>query len=361
MIGIFSGRGIADAARVHAQIDVDFRNHVHVFNQRGNLNALAIFMCIALHADKDGWAWPSRDLLKRETGLSSDGAITNAIQHLRKMAIEGVRVLAHYRLKDKKNKRWDRSLYLIFPDLPHGEPPQELIEGCDVFIVTDNEPVPINPPPAGPGVAQPEADAPGVAQPGYKKNHEEPEPSEAEPSKDTSSLEKANADSRAEFEALFGKSPHDGDGRQRHPDPVGEVTEAFARAVRRQSPAEAVTDAFVKYAGEMPEQQRERLVAHFARIIENWGGATAEQAVEAWRWYREKYGWKGEVNPYYASFEDEYGLLLQKVKSGKATQSQPRSSSPQDRKPSLVDERTDEEKERLRQRIRAHAERRAGS
>lgn len=203
MIGIFSGRGIADTARVHAQIDVDFRNHVHEFNSGYNLNALAVFMCIALHANQDGWAWPSRELLKKETGLSTDDAISNAIKHLREMDIEGVPVLAHYRLRDKKSQRWDRSLYLIFPSLPHGEPPRELTEECKVFIVKNDEPQTIEPPPAEPGVAQP-----GVARLGYKKNHVEEEPSlSISPTAREKSIDEENTESRREFESFrFGEA-----------------------------------------------------------------------------------------------------------------------------------------------------------
>ena len=117
MIGIFSGRGIADRARAHAQIDVDFRAHVHLFNNGRNLNPLGVFLCVALHANEYGWAWPSRDTLMRETGISTQEAMTAALAHLRQLRIEDQRVFAHYR-EIGEDGRYGRSAYLIFPDLP---------------------------------------------------------------------------------------------------------------------------------------------------------------------------------------------------------------------------------------------------
>lgn len=117
MIGIFQGRGIADRARAHAQIDVDFRSHVHLFNNGRNLNPLGVFLCVALHANEYGWAWPSRDTLMRETGISTQEAMTSALAHLRQLRIEDQRVFAHYR-EMGEDGRYGRSAYLIFPDLP---------------------------------------------------------------------------------------------------------------------------------------------------------------------------------------------------------------------------------------------------
>lgn len=123
MIGIFQGRGIADRARVHAQIDVDFREHIRVFNNGKNLNPLGVFLCIALHAGEGGWAWPGRELLKKETGISTESALTSALAHLRSTRLGEQRAFAHFRVLDPDKKRWGRSAYLIFPDLPAGPPP----------------------------------------------------------------------------------------------------------------------------------------------------------------------------------------------------------------------------------------------
>jgi hypothetical protein len=102
---------------------VDFREHLHEFNNGRNLNALGVFLCIALHADSNGWAWPGRGLLKRETGIGTEHAMTGALAHLRKIRIQGHRVFSHYRVQNPRTKRWGRSAYLIFPDLPHGPGP----------------------------------------------------------------------------------------------------------------------------------------------------------------------------------------------------------------------------------------------
>jgi len=133
MISIFSGRGIADAARVHAQIDVDFRYHIHEFSNGRNTNALAVFLCIGLHADQNGWAWPGRSLIQQETGLSTERALTAALAHLRKVKIQGQRVFAHYR-EGRADGQKGRSAYLIFPDLPHdGFPKGNSFENLQEF------------------------------------------------------------------------------------------------------------------------------------------------------------------------------------------------------------------------------------
>lgn len=124
MFGIFNGRGIAGSARVFAQIDVDFRAHVHLFNNGRNLNPLGVFLCVALHANEYGWAWPSRDTLIRETGISTQEAMTSALAHLRQLRIEGQRVFAHYR-EIGEDGRYGRSAYLIFPDLPSDRTPEQ--------------------------------------------------------------------------------------------------------------------------------------------------------------------------------------------------------------------------------------------
>lgn len=121
MFAIFYGRGFAETSRIHAQIDVAMRDHLHEFNNGKNMNALGVFLKIALHANESGWAWPSREEIKSKTGLSTEHALSAALKHLRNMTIDGQRVFAHYRVQEQG--RWGRSAYLIFPDLPHGEPP----------------------------------------------------------------------------------------------------------------------------------------------------------------------------------------------------------------------------------------------
>ena len=48
--------------------------------------SLAVFMAISLHADADGFAFPSVPLLCRETGYNED-TIFKALSHLRELRI----------------------------------------------------------------------------------------------------------------------------------------------------------------------------------------------------------------------------------------------------------------------------------
>ena len=119
MITIFKGRKLSlDGTKdeTYATIAVALRDMLHEFNTGKNLNPFAVFMKIALHADKDGWAWPGRGSIKTGTGLSSDAAISSAIKHLCQMRIDGHRVLSWYRAQDPDTKQWGWSLYRIFPD-----------------------------------------------------------------------------------------------------------------------------------------------------------------------------------------------------------------------------------------------------
>lgn len=127
MIGIFYGRGLLrEDDAVHIQIAVQFRDHIHEFSNGRNQNALAVFLAIALHANEGGWAWPGRALLRRETGIRTEWAITKALEHLRAMRIEGKRVLAHYRELDPDTHRYGRSAYLLWPDDSPGDRPRGL-------------------------------------------------------------------------------------------------------------------------------------------------------------------------------------------------------------------------------------------
>ena len=161
MIGIFQGRGIAETARVHAQIDVDMRDHLHVFNNGRNSNALAIFLAIALHADAGGWAWPGRDLIHKETGIGTGHAMSNALGLLREARIDGHRIFAHYRVRDPETKAWGQSAYLIFPELAAGDPPFDHLEEWN-----------------------PHADNQHVGDQHAGDQHDQVEPSKVEPSKE---------------------------------------------------------------------------------------------------------------------------------------------------------------------------------
>ena len=113
MISIFNGKkrslGRGGVPKVFVQVDVDLRNHLHLFKGA----RLAVLLAIALHADEDGWAWPSYETLKRETGYG-EGTIKKALADLCALEIDGQRVLLRYQPTGEGGK-FGSNRYLIFP------------------------------------------------------------------------------------------------------------------------------------------------------------------------------------------------------------------------------------------------------
>lgn len=169
MITIFSGRQISlDGTHdeIYAQVAVTLRDTLHLFNTGKNLNPFAIFMKIALHADKEGWAWPGRKNIKQSTGLSTDSAITSALKHLCTMRIEGHRVMSMYRTKDDSGQ-WRATLYRIFPDAWQTFSVPEKFCGLQLAPQYENT---TNPP-----VDNPLVDNPVIENPHKKYNHNKKE------------------------------------------------------------------------------------------------------------------------------------------------------------------------------------------
>ncbi|MGC8946011.1 MAG: helix-turn-helix domain-containing protein [Anaerolineae bacterium] len=112
MITIFNGRrrglGEIPTSRVYAKIDIMFREYLHFFKGA----KLAVLLAIALHADEDGWAWPSYETLQRETGYS-ENTIIHALAELCRLKIQGQRVLLRYQPTNRGQFASNR--YLIFP------------------------------------------------------------------------------------------------------------------------------------------------------------------------------------------------------------------------------------------------------
>lgn len=140
MISIFNGRsrklGQGQQQDIHMQVSVDLRRHLHLFKGP----SLAIFFCIALHSDKEGWSFPSFDVIQEETGYTHN-AIYAALNHLCSVTIEDQRVLLKYQ-KTEKGK-FGSNRYLIFPS------PEEITrldEPSPTKRVT-NEPSPTKPSP----------------------------------------------------------------------------------------------------------------------------------------------------------------------------------------------------------------------
>jgi len=116
MITIFNGRkrAIGDSKdEIYVQVATQMREYGYLFKNGHDINAAWVFMTLALHANADGWAWPSTALLNQETGLTTQAALSRCIQHLRTIQIDEKPILHHYRLKE--NGQWGRSYYHIFP------------------------------------------------------------------------------------------------------------------------------------------------------------------------------------------------------------------------------------------------------
>lgn len=188
MIKFFNGHerrlGAEGNRRAWAQIDADFREYLSCFKGA----RLAIFLAIALHADADGWSWPSVDRMSQETGYDDD-TIRQALADLCKMDINGNRVL----LKGQPRHRggqWANNHYLIFPT-PEDVKEYEVATSLRVKAgkrangkAPAKAPVPENPVTAGdspsPGFPVPVFPAPVFPvpeNPVINQNHSEPEPS----------------------------------------------------------------------------------------------------------------------------------------------------------------------------------------
>ena len=123
MITIFNGRSRAignSKESVFIQVDALMREYFYVFKNGHDINAAGVFMVVALHADINGWAWPSTTLLCKETGLSTTDAVLRCIQHLRTVEINNEPILHHYRTK-QAGGQWGRSYYHVFPTAGGGE------------------------------------------------------------------------------------------------------------------------------------------------------------------------------------------------------------------------------------------------
>jgi len=127
MITFFNGRrrGLEEspASQVYAQIDASFRNYLHYLKGA----RLAVFLAIALHANEEGWSWPSYRLLSQETGYDLH-TVRMALADLCSLEINGQRLMLRYQPAGEKG-RFESNRYLIFPT------PEEVkqYEGKGVF------------------------------------------------------------------------------------------------------------------------------------------------------------------------------------------------------------------------------------
>lgn len=180
MISIFNGRkrSLGDThAEVFAQLSVEFRQHLYLFKGA----RLHVFLCVALHADDKGWAYPTIEAcIRRETGYNRETIIL-ALNELCQLTIEGHRVLLAYQ-PINPDGTFQPNQYLIFPT------PKEVAK-----YETNNSrrrqprdaklpsPSAENPNSAEPSLEKPNSVKPNSENPHSKKNQPKPEPSEAEP------------------------------------------------------------------------------------------------------------------------------------------------------------------------------------
>jgi hypothetical protein len=114
LITIFNGRqrglGEGDKPRVYAQLSVEFANYLFYFKGA----SLAVFQCIALKANAEGWAWPSIPFICKKTGYQRD-AVQKAVAQLCRLEIPDYgRVLL--RSQPRISGKFIDAHYLIFPN-----------------------------------------------------------------------------------------------------------------------------------------------------------------------------------------------------------------------------------------------------
>ena len=165
MISIFNGRERTlggGESQIFAKVGVGFREHLHHFKGA----RLAVFLAIALHADANGWAFPSYRLLGRETGYNKD-TIARALSDLCELTIEGHRVLLRYQPIEEGGK-FGSNRYLIFPS----------VEEVQRFEVSD---LPYT---ENPDTVKPETVNPDTENSDTKKSHSQQKPDKAEPERE---------------------------------------------------------------------------------------------------------------------------------------------------------------------------------
>lgn len=160
MFSIFHGkvRGLGgNDTRIWAKIGVEFRDYVNLFEN----SDLKVFLCIVLHADEDGWSYPSESLLMEEAGVSNE-TLYASLKRLKAMKINGERILLRY--QPVIDGRKQRARNLIFPNA-------EEIRAYEGEPHTDE-----------PGASDPGAADLGASNPcDMKKSQSEVEPVEVDP------------------------------------------------------------------------------------------------------------------------------------------------------------------------------------
>ena len=178
VISIFNGRKRTlggQTSDVHIQVSISFRDYLYTLKGA----PLAIFLSIALHSNEDGWSWPSRTLISRETGYNTN-TISQALSELCQTRIKDHRILLRYQ-PQAGNGNFKTNRYLIFPSpeelaqYEHHQP--KMLLPCTAEPCTEN-----------PYTVKPCTVKPYTGNLHTKKNHDEEEPDREEET--TESLEK---------------------------------------------------------------------------------------------------------------------------------------------------------------------------
>ena len=113
-IVIFNGREcyvtdtgeMGSHSRVSVQLSVRFRDQ-QLLQLKGPI--LAVFICIALHINEQGRAWPSIALIGKETGHNKD----TVYKCLRKLEFMGF--ITRVQKTDKETGKFRSNVYQLFP------------------------------------------------------------------------------------------------------------------------------------------------------------------------------------------------------------------------------------------------------
>ena len=104
------GLGGGGKPQVFVKVDVTFGRHLGLLKGA----KLGVFMAIALHANDEGWAWPSIPAICKESGYNRD-AVTKAISELCRLEIDGDRVMLRSQSRIVGGQgRFAGAHYLIF-------------------------------------------------------------------------------------------------------------------------------------------------------------------------------------------------------------------------------------------------------
>jgi hypothetical protein len=93
-------------SQVSVQLSVRFREK-QLRQLKGPI--LAVFLCIALHINEEGRAWPSAALIAKETGYNED-TVFSCLKSLEFMGY-----ISRVQLSDKETGRFGSNVYQLFP------------------------------------------------------------------------------------------------------------------------------------------------------------------------------------------------------------------------------------------------------